>query len=194
MSLRGYKPVELFRRTMLTKVTNPSRNDTECQEDSQGNSLAAGVEQVSDDVELTGESLDETNGSTGGVVLDQRNKSKGKRKAANCPDSSAKKAKKQAWTPKAVDVLLKYIKEYKTKCEFNGVDFEADLSGMYTEVRRCLAVDFPHNFGPESCHDPGKELKDMDSEEYESYRKRKGRAQVSTVLLAEIAPGITLHM
>ena len=44
MSLRGYKPVELFRRTMLTKVTNPSRNDTECQEDSQGNSLAAGVE------------------------------------------------------------------------------------------------------------------------------------------------------
>ena len=61
---------------------------------------------------------------------------------ANCPDSSAKKAKKQAWTPKAVDVLLKYIKEYKAKCEFSGVDFEADLSGMYTEVRRCLAVDF----------------------------------------------------
>ena len=57
-----------------------------------------------------------------------------------------------------------------------------------------LGSRFPHNFGPESCHDPGKELKDMDSEEYESYRKRKGRAQVSTVLLAEIAPGITLHM
>ena len=172
MSLRGYKPGELFRRTMLARVTNPSWNDTECQEDSQGNSLAAGVEQVSDDVELTAESLDETNGPTGGVVLDQRNKSKGKRKAANHPDSSAKKAKKWAWTPEAVEVSLKYIKEYKTKCEFNGVDFEADLSGMYTEVRRCLAVDFPHDFGPESCHDPGKELKDMDSEEYESYRKR----------------------
>ena len=43
---------------------------------------------------------------------------------------------------------------------------------MYTEVCQCLAVDFPHNFGPESCHDPGKELKDMDSKEYESYRKR----------------------
>ena len=41
-----------------------------------------------------------------------------------------------------------------------------------TEVRRCLAVDFPHDFGPESCHDPGKELKDMDSEEYKSYRKK----------------------
>ena len=81
---------------MLARVTNPSRNDTECQEDSQGNSLAAGVEQVSDDVELTAESLDETDGRTGGVVLDQRNKSKGKRKAANRPDSSAKKGKKWA--------------------------------------------------------------------------------------------------
>ena len=130
--------------------------------------MAAGVEQVSDDVELTVESLDETDGPTGGVVLDQRSKSKGKRKAANRPDSSAKKAKNWAWTPEVVEVLLKYIKEYKTKCEFNGVDFEADLSGMYTEVRRCLAVDFPHDFGPESCHDPGKELEDMDSEECES--------------------------
>ena len=31
MSSRGYKPGELFRRTMLARVTNPSRNDTECQ-------------------------------------------------------------------------------------------------------------------------------------------------------------------
>ena len=157
---------------MLARVPNPSRNDAECQEDSQGNSLVAGVEQVSEDIELTAESLDETDGPTGRVVLDQRNKSKGKRKAANRPDSSAKKAKKWAWTPEAVEVLLKYIEEYKTKCEFNGVDFEADLLGMYTEVRRCLAITFSHDFGPESCYDPGKELKDMDSEEYESYRKR----------------------
>ena len=67
--------------------------------------MAAGVEQVSDDVELTVESLDETDGPTGGVVLDQRSKSKGKRKAANRPYSSAKKAKKWAWTPEAVEVL-----------------------------------------------------------------------------------------
>ena len=67
--------------------------------------MAGGVEQVSDDVELTVESLDETDGPTGGVVLDQRSKSKGKRKAANRPDSSAKKAKKWAWTPQAVEVL-----------------------------------------------------------------------------------------
>ena len=43
MSSRGYKPGELFRRAMVARVPNPSRNDTECQEDSQGNSLAAGV-------------------------------------------------------------------------------------------------------------------------------------------------------
>ena len=49
---------------MLARATNPNRNDTECQEDSQGNSLAAGVEQGSDDVELTAESLDETDGPT----------------------------------------------------------------------------------------------------------------------------------
>ena len=42
---------------MLVRVPNPSWNDTKCQEDSQGNSLAAGVEQVSDDVELTAESF-----------------------------------------------------------------------------------------------------------------------------------------
>ena len=89
MSLPGYKPGELFHQTIQARVSNPSRNDTECEEDSQGNSLAAGVEQVSDDVKLTAESLDETDGPTGGVVLDQRSKSKGKRKAANHPDSSA---------------------------------------------------------------------------------------------------------
>ena len=149
MSSRGYKPGGLFRRTILSRVANQSRNDTECEEDSQGNSLAAGVEQFSNDVELIAESLDETDGPTG--VLDQRNKSKGKRKAANRPDSSSKKAKKWAWTPEAVEELLKYIKEYKTKCEFNGVDFEADLSSMYTKVRRCSAVDFPDDFAPESC-------------------------------------------
>ena len=108
----GYKPRELFRRTMLARVTNPSWNDTECQEDSQGNSLEAGVEQVSD-VELTAESLDETDGLTGGVVLDQRNKSKGKRKAANHPDSSAKKAKKWASMSEALRYYSNTLKSTK---------------------------------------------------------------------------------
>ena len=80
MSSCGYKPGELFHRTMLARVPSPSWNDTECQEDSQRNSLAAGVEQVSDDVELTAESLNKTDGLTGGVVLDSAASQKGKEK------------------------------------------------------------------------------------------------------------------
>ena len=91
---------------MLARVPTPSRNDTECEEDSQGNSLAAGVEQVSNDVELTAESLDETDGPTGRVVLDHCNKSKGKRKAANRPDSSVKKRRNVHGRPKPLRYYL----------------------------------------------------------------------------------------
>ena len=38
------------------------------------------------------------------------------------------------------------------------MDFEADLSTMYAEIRRCMAVDFPEDFDPEIVQDPGKEL------------------------------------
>ena len=54
---------------------------------------------------------------------------------------------------------------------FNGVDFEADLSTMYTEVGRRMAVDFPEYFDHNIVQEPGKELKDMNGEEYEFYRK-----------------------
>ena len=77
----------------------------------------------------------------------------------------------------AVELLLKYIKEYKSKCEFNGVDFEADLSSMYTEVRRCLAVDFPNDFGPEFCHNPGKDLKDRVRVLQKKVRRREAKNQ-----------------
>ena len=70
-----------------------------------------------------------------------------------------------------MEILLKYIKEFKTKCELNGVDFEAILSTMYAQIRRCMAVDFPEDSGPEIVQEPGKELRDMKSEEYEFYRK-----------------------
>ena len=78
-------------------------------------------------VQLIGiNSLHQNKGSTDGAVLDHsRNKSKGKRKGANQPTSLSKKVKKLRRTPETVEELLKYIKEYKTKREFNGVDFEA---------------------------------------------------------------------
>ena len=48
-----------------------------------------------------------------------------------------------------MELVLRYIKDYKTKCDFNGIDFEADLASMYTEIRRCMAVHFTDDFGPE---------------------------------------------
>ena len=43
---------------------------------------------------------------------------------------------------------------------------------MYTEVRCCMGIDFPDDFGPESVSEPTMELKYMESDEYELYRKK----------------------
>ena len=51
------------------------------------------------------------------------------------PTLHAAYPKKWSWTSEAVDIFLKYIAEFKTKCEFNGEDFEADLSTTYAEIR-----------------------------------------------------------
>ena len=74
------------------------------------------------DVQSTSENLQQNKDVSEEVVLQPSKK--GKRKAGDRSDSSAKKAKKWAWTSEAVELLLKYTKEYKTKCGFNGVDFE----------------------------------------------------------------------
>ena len=58
MASRGFKPGELFRRTMLARAANPNRDDTEIQDDSQGNSLAAGIEHPPVYIQLIGESLE----------------------------------------------------------------------------------------------------------------------------------------
>ena len=97
-------------------------------------------------VQLIDEILDQNDGSRDGAVLDQpRSKSKGKRKAANWPTSSLQKAMKLPWTLETVELPLKYmyIKEYKTKCEFSGVDFEAMASGFRSFVGRHSPRDNP---------------------------------------------------
>ena len=62
MASHGYKPGELFQRTMLARVANPSGNE--------GNSLAAGIKHSPDDVivQLIGEILDQNKGSRDGAV------------------------------------------------------------------------------------------------------------------------------
>ena len=56
--------------------------------------------------------------------------------------STSEKPKKFSWTAEKAEDLLKYVREYKSASEFRGVDFEADLACMYTEVRRCMARDY----------------------------------------------------
>ena len=77
-------------------------------------------------------------------VLSELTSTKRKDQSLNRPTKSAKKAndktpKVRSWTPERVELLLKYLKEYKVTCDFNGKDFEQDLSAMYTEIRRCLS-------------------------------------------------------
>ena len=66
------------------------------------------------------------------LPCEKSKKSQGKRKTS----------KKWLWTSEVVEILLKYIKEFKAKCEFSGVDFEAHLTTMYAEICQCTAVDF----------------------------------------------------
>ena len=68
--------------------------------------------------------------------------------------------------------LLKYLKEHKVKCDFNEKDSEQDLSAMYTEIRRCLAIDYFDEFGSKSTTQPENPLNEKNSEEYENYKKR----------------------
>ena len=80
-----------------------------------------------------------------------------------------------------------FNKEFKTKCLINSVDFEADLSTMYAEIRRCMTLDFPEDFGHVIVDKPGKELTDINSEEYEFYQKswksRRGKSEIILIVL-----------
>lgn len=99
----------------------------------------------------------------------------------------AQKKKKQTdgvtqkkWTRKDefVASLIAYIKEYKAVCDFNGVDFEADLKDLYTELHRCLASRFPEDFGPDKVSEPSTAVKDMSCEEYDLYKKTTAEEKI----------------
>ena len=69
-----------------------------------------------------------------GLGHEKSKKSQEKQKASFTSESTAKWPKNWSWTSEAVEILLKYIKEFKTKCEVNGVDCKANLSTMHTEI------------------------------------------------------------
>ena len=79
--------------------------------------------------------------------------------------------KKWSWRDEHVEALIGYMNDYKSLCDFNGVDFEADLKEMYSAVHRSMACRFPSEFGPEKVTEPSICVKDMSSEEYDLYKK-----------------------
>ena len=66
--------------------------------------------------------------------------------------------------------MFQFVREYNSKCEFNGVDFEADLQSLYTKIRRCMATLYPDDFGPESVTEAEISIKDMAKEEYDDFK------------------------
>lgn len=40
--------------------------------------------------------------------------------------------KKWIWKGEPVEMLTGFIKDFKTTCDFNGIDFEADLKTLYS--------------------------------------------------------------
>ena len=63
------------------------------------------------------------------------------------------------------------MKDNKSLCDFNGIDFEADLKEMYSAVHCSMACRFPSEFGPEKVTEPTICVKDMSAEEYDLYKK-----------------------
>ena len=91
---------------------------------------------------------------------------------------SGSKKQKRSWNNTKVTAPLDYLslqKLYKTKCEFNGIDFQVDLQCMYTELRHNVAADFPKDFGVESLTESDMSIKYMDSDQYEAFKSRRNK-------------------
>ena len=90
----------------------------------------------------------------------------------NIRQSDKKRRLEGTWSDSKVEELLKFVMEYKSKCEFKSVDFEADLQSLYTEVRRCMANLYPDDFGAPSLTETEMSIKETDKVEYKSFKSR----------------------
>ena len=83
-----------------------------------------------------------------------------------------KKQKKWSWSAELVEKLLIYVKEYKTQCEFNRIDFEANLQSLYKEVCSGMTTEDPCEFGPQALSEQINP-RDMEKAEYEAYKSKR---------------------
>ena len=47
---------------------------------------------------------------------------------------------KWSWTIEMVKTLIDYVKEFKSTCKFNSIDFNSDKVRLYEEVRKAMAL------------------------------------------------------
>ena len=76
---------------------------------------------------------------------------------------------KWSWTSTMLETLINSLKEYKSICEFNSMDINADKIQLYEQVRRAMAGKYAteNDFEPVEMTNPEKPVKDMTKEEYE---------------------------
>ena len=87
-----------------------------------------------------------------------------------CPQ----KTKQFKWTSEMVSDLLICLKGYKTKMEFQGLDFDGDRPAQYQHVRKEMAKIYDNGcFGPVEISAPPASLGELTSEEKDDFSKRK---------------------
>ena len=120
MAVNQYKRGELFRRYHLQNIDNAIEESSEGVEGALLESDNQADLPVLDEGEVVPVRTTKRKASSD----DNIGESKSARKF------SKKTPKVRAWTPERVEILLKYLNEYKVTCDFNGKDFEQDLSAM----------------------------------------------------------------
>ena len=75
---------------------------------------------------------------------------------------------KWLWTNEMVKHLIDCVKEYKSTCEFNSVDFNSNKVKLY-EARKTMALLYEESdFGPKEVSAPQKPVKEANKDEYKA--------------------------
>ena len=127
---RGYQRGKLFRRVHLPSVER--RNQDNNQEESEG-------------IQISSDALSEGLIEAHATFLPRdQSITQSKRKASDVSaneNHAAKETKKspknKTWTADQVERLLRYVKDFKTNCDFSGIDFDADPGVTRLHVNAC---------------------------------------------------------
>ena len=79
------------------------------------------------------------------------------------------------WSPTMVESIIDSLKEYKSLCEFNAADFNADKVKLYEKVQQMMARKYASGnyFGPVEKTVAEKPVKEVSKEEYKAYKLKR---------------------